>query len=314
MVDKMEVEEDNEQEQHKKSLLEVAKTGEDLLSSIELLNKKISSGSDPNDGISFLSFKNGLLLEYNMNLAYIMLKKTKGKSIEGDKAVERLCYLRTVLEKIRPIEHKLKYQIDKFVSIAETDPGDKSHDPLRLKANPTLLADNDDEAEEDSDEEVDADPLAGKPRSDEKYVAPRNVPQHYEGDKTREQVEADTAKRRKKAALSASMVRELKSQLWDTPEEISHQADVKKQKYIQEQREKERYEEDNFMRLPVTKAERQTRKQFVTSANLGEGLTNFGINNFDGNESKQSSGGKKRKHSDDKKGKSKKFKKFKKKK
>jgi len=308
----MDVGEESEQEQHKKHLLEVAKTGEDLLSSLDLLNKKVSSGSDPNDGISFLSFKNELLLEYNMNLAYLMLKKTKGKSIEGDKAVDRLCYLRTVLEKIRPIEHKLKYQIDKFVSIAETGPGDnKSQDPLRLKANPSLLTGNEDEDGEDSEEEDDEASTGKDNKSDAKYVAPRNVPQHFEGDKSREEVEAESEKRRKKSALSASMMRELKSQLWDTPEEISHQADTRKQKYIQEQKEKERYEEDNFMRLPITKAERLASKQFSTSANIGDGLTNFGFNNFDGKEARSSNSGKKRKHSD-KKGKSKKFKKFKK--
>jgi len=308
----MDVEEESEQEQHKKHLLEVAKTGEDLLSSLDLLNKKVSSGSDPNDGISFLSFKNELLLEYNMNLAYLMLKKTKGKSIEGDKAVDRLCYLRTVLEKIRPIEHKLKYQIDKFVSIAETGPGDnKSQDPLRLKANPSLLTGNEDEDGEDSEEEDDEASTGKDNKSDAKYVAPRNVPQHFEGDKSKEEVEAESEKRRKKSALSASMMRELKSQLWDTPEEISHQADTRKQKYIQEQKEKERYEEDNFMRLPITKAERLASKQFSTSANIGDGLTNFGFNNFDGKETRSSNSGKKRKHSD-KKGKSKKFKKFKK--
>jgi len=310
MVDQMDsVEEESHQEQHKKYLLEVTKTGEDLVASIDQLNKKVSSGSDPNDGISFLSFKNELLLEYNMNIAYLMLKKTKGKSIEGDKAVDRLCYLRTVLEKIRPIEHKLKYQIDKFVSIADAGPGaDKSQDPLRLKANPSLLADNGDEEEEESDEDEETNVEAKK---EAKYVAPRNVPQHYSGDKSKEELAAESDARRKKSVLSASMVRELKSQLWDTPEEISHQADTRKQKYIREQKEKERYEEDNFLRLPVTKAERLARKEMSTSANIGDSLTNFGINNFDGKESRRQGGGKKRKHTD--KGKSKKFKKFKKK-
>merc|ERR1719350_2136070 len=71
-------------------------------------------------GIDFLDIKNGLLAEYNINLAYLVMKKTRGELIEGDKVVERLCYLRTMLEKIRPIEHKLKFQIDKYVNLAET--------------------------------------------------------------------------------------------------------------------------------------------------------------------------------------------------
>merc|ERR1719209_808502 len=68
-------------------------------------------------GIDFLDIKNGLLAEYNTNLAYLVMKKTRGELIEGDKVVERLCYLRTMLEKIRPIEHKLKFQVDVFVNL-----------------------------------------------------------------------------------------------------------------------------------------------------------------------------------------------------
>merc|ERR1719244_2355973 len=103
-----------------------------------------------------------------MNLTYLMIKKTKGERIEGEKAVERLCYLRTVMEKIRPIEHKLKYQIDKCVNIAETGQISKD-DPSRFKANPELLAsklaeDNSEDSSEDEDE--------NKSKSIQKYVAP----------------------------------------------------------------------------------------------------------------------------------------------
>lgn len=306
--------EENEQEVHKGLLGEVSRTGEELNISVKSLRDKISSGPDPKDGISFLTLKNGLLLEYNMNLSYLMLKKIKGQNIEGDNAVERLCYLRTVLEKIRPIEHKLKYQIDKFISIAETGEA-RADDPLRFKANPSLLAsklddDEDDSADEDDNEEDSSD----KPKKNqEKYVAPRNVPQHFDGDKTHEEIEAETEKKKKKTQLSHSMVRELKSQLWDVPEEISHQADTRKQKFIQAQREKEIYEEDNFIRLPITKAERIARKQLSTVSNIGDSLTSFGNSTYEGTVG-SSSGDKKRKHSEKKGGKSKKFKKFKKKK
>jgi len=40
-----------------------------------------------------------------------MLRKSFGKSIENDQSVERLVENRTVLEKMRPIEKKLKYQV-----------------------------------------------------------------------------------------------------------------------------------------------------------------------------------------------------------
>ena len=89
-------------------------------------------------------------------------------------------------------------------------------------------------------------------------------------------LQAEQAAKKKKSALSHSMMKELKSQMFDTPEEISHEADTRyiflnftddqvavfrKQKYIQEEKEKAMYEEDMFTRLPVSKAEKQARRQ-----------------------------------------------------
>jgi len=272
---------------HKDLLKDIIKVSKEAEKSIDAYIEKLNSGPDTSQGISFLDLKNGLLLEYNTNLTYLMLKKTKGESIEDAKVVERLCYLRTVLEKIRPIEHKLKYQIDKFVKIAETGHVSKN-DPSRFKANPESLASKlaEDQSDEDSDEEA-----GDKPN--QKYVAPRNVPQHFDGDKSKEEKEIELSARKKKSALSHSMMKDLQSQLWDTPEEISHQADTKKQKYIALEREKEVYEEDMFMRLPVTKADRIARKNMFTVTNIGDSITSFGNNSY--GEDGHGTGGKKRK-------------------
>lgn len=307
MVDKMDIvegaEEADEVTVHKELLADLTKTAREVQDSVNGLVEKVISGPNPDDGISFLSMKNGLLLEYNMNLTYLMIKKTKGESIVEDPAVERLCYLRTVLEKIRPIEQKLKYQVEKFVNIAETGQS-RPDDPLSFKPNPNLLASKFD-GDENSDESEDED---GKEKKSDKYVAPRNIPQKFDGDKTKDEIEADMIKKTKKTQLSKTMMNELKSQLWDTPEEISHQADTRKQKYIQQQREKEIYEEDNFIRLPVSKAEKMARAQLSTVSNIGASLTAFGQNNYDGNKDVLGGDpkGKKRKHSEKKGGKGKK--------
>merc|ERR1712098_681408 len=157
-------------------------------------------------------------------------------------------------------------------------------DPTRFKANPESLASKlaEDVSEEDSDEEEES------CKSNQKYVAPRNVPKHFDGDRTKEEKEAEVIAKKKKSALSHSMMKELQSQLWDTPEEISHQSDTKKQKYIAMEREKELYEEDMFMRLPVTKAERIARKNMFTVTNIGDSVTSFGNSNFGGDDTSSS--------------------------
>jgi len=320
MVDKDDVEDSGEdhevpietqRETHKDLLKSIISTAKEAEKSVEATIDSISQGPDLSEGISFLDLKNGLLHDYNMNLIYLMLKKTAGEGIEGEKAVERLCYLRTVMEKIRPIEHKLKYQIDKCVNIAETGQINKN-DPSRFKANPEMLASkfaDDDMSEEESDDnEVDG----SKGKANQKYVAPRNVPKHFDGDQTKEEKEAEITAKKKKSALSHSMMKELQSQLWDTPEEISHQSDTKKQKYIAMEREKELYEEDMFMRLPVTKAERIARKNMFTVTNIGDSVTSFGNSNFGGDDA--SSSKKRKRDKSGKGGKSKKKFKIKKKK
>ena len=307
MVDKTEADNDSEggdssleqkRSQHKQLLREVIRTSKDVNNSVESLIEKIGSGPDMSDGISFLDLKNDLMINYNLNLLFLLMKKTRDGKIETERgAVERLCHIRTVLEKVRPIEHKLKYQIDKCVNIAETGQISKD-DPARFKANPDSLASKfavDDDNEEDgsqSEEEANDDTKAAK-----KYVAPKNVPAYFNGDKSKEEMESEVMVRKKKAALSHSMMRELRSQLYDTPEEISHQADVKKQKYIAQEREKEIYEEENFIRLPVTKEERKAKRNVFTVSNVGDSLTSFGNSNFDGTQTvggkrKKSSGGK----------------------
>merc|ERR1719193_1021930 len=197
-------------------------------------------------GIDFLDIKNGLLADYNTNLAYLVMKKTRGELIEGDKAVERLCYLRTMMEKIRPIEHKLKFQIDKYVNLAETGQV-RPDDPTRFKANPDMLSsklgDDEDESEDDEDEEEGE----GVKKAGQKYVVPKNVPKHFDEDKSKEEIQAEQEKAKKKTALSHSMIRELKSQMLDNPEEISHESDTRKQKYIQREKEKTLYEEEMFI-------------------------------------------------------------------
>merc|ERR1719225_881229 len=127
------------------------------------------------------------MLEYLTNLSYVALRKTEGMKIENDPAIERLVTNRTVLEKIRPIEQKLKYQIDKAVKVA--DSGQVSaKDPMNFKANPAALVSKlgdgeEDDDEEEDDETADGDDVKGGAkggRKDGKYVAPKNVPAYYE--------------------------------------------------------------------------------------------------------------------------------------
>jgi hypothetical protein len=73
-------------------------------------------------GISLLHVRNTALLHYNLNLLIIAMHKMHGRSIVGLGAVLRSTHIRTVLDKLRPIEAKLSTQIDQILSFAHDQP------------------------------------------------------------------------------------------------------------------------------------------------------------------------------------------------
>lgn len=73
-------------------------------------------------GISLLSLKNHLLLSYLHHLVALFalkLSSTSLTSTEGTQVVGALVKLRVVLEKVAPLEQKLKYQVEKLVRKAD---------------------------------------------------------------------------------------------------------------------------------------------------------------------------------------------------
>ncbi len=87
----------------------------------------------PTEGISLLDTKNELLLSYLQNLAFLILIKVRnqytaalqspssGHGIEelNDEVTKKLVELRVYIEKgVRPLEGRLKYQIDKLILAA----------------------------------------------------------------------------------------------------------------------------------------------------------------------------------------------------
>ncbi|KAG5519578.1 hypothetical protein PMAC_001733 [Pneumocystis sp. 'macacae'] len=114
--------------------------------------KDLTSLLPVDKGISLLSLKSHLFLSYLHNLVLLILVKIRGESISEGKyvsIVERLIELRIILEKgVHPIETKLRYQIDKILTIVEKHAAsEETHsekiDALSYKPNPTSLVSED---------------------------------------------------------------------------------------------------------------------------------------------------------------------------
>lgn len=75
--------------------------------------------------MTYLETKHLLLLHYCSCIVFYLLLKLEGASVKDHPVVTRLIEIRTYLEKIKPIEARLRPQVEKLlkaVTMAETGP------------------------------------------------------------------------------------------------------------------------------------------------------------------------------------------------
>ncbi|CAH0557532.1 unnamed protein product [Brassicogethes aeneus] len=269
-------------------LNEMNVSAQHVASLVDNMIEKVRNGELSTDqGLSFLEMKYNMLLSYLINLTYVVLRKCSGEKIEGDPCIDRLIEIRTVLEKIRPIDHKLKYQIDKLVKSAVT--GTNAGDLTAFKANPDNLMGTGQlgvEGSEDSDEEEDSEKKDQKSKHGI-YVPPKLSAVHYTGDETSKERNKRLEEKSKKHALSSSIMQDLREEYLDSPVEVKG-ASRAQQVISKQQQERQEYEEEYMTRLPVSKSEKHKGRHLTTLGSLGDEITDFGS-------SKQGGGGRKRK-------------------
>ncbi|XP_004930989.1 neuroguidin [Bombyx mori] len=220
-------------------------------------------------GLSFLEMKYQMLLSYLINLTYIVLRKCSGERIESDPSIDRLIEIRTVLEKIRPIDSKLKYQIDKLVKSAVVGAVSED-DPQTYRANPNNLVSKIDNSEEESSETSDVEGKKEKVKSNI-YVPPKLAAVHFD-EVSRTEADKKIKEKSKKQFLNSSVMRELREEYSEAPLEVSSGNHIK-QSISKYEQEKTEYEENYLTRLPVTKAEKNRRKKVTTVGMLADEIT-----------------------------------------
>lgn len=194
-----------------------------------------------------------------------------GQKIENDPSIDRLIEIRTILEKIRPIDHKLRYQIDKLVKTAVTGSSSTS-DPLTFKANPgNLMASMAGSSSNDTSDDDEIDNSYKKKKKSKEldpeadtglYVPPKLTAMHYDDDTSKEKKEK-LLQKQKLRAINSTLVDEWKEEFLDTPVEVS--AGSRAQQMISRaQKEKEEYEEKYFTRIPLSKSDKHRQKHLST--------------------------------------------------
>jgi len=265
-------------------LQNITQVTNDVFPLISKLNEQMNNGDiTVGNGVSLLDVKNNSLLIYLLDLVTIILNKVNGLSLSENEAVNRTVEFRTVLEKLRPLEQKLKYQIDKAIQAAVTDTNATENNPLQFKPN---VDDFEDSEEDENDDET--------LPEEKKYVPPHiAATQHEDEDKRLAKLE----KAKRDALTKSSLIAELIEETSDLPTEHSHRS-LFKNKSSKMQEERTRYEETYYTRLNVPKKQRGLEKKMIQKSEL-DTIANFGsLDMFNENGASSSKGaGKKRKKS-----------------
>ncbi|KAM0943800.1 hypothetical protein DsansV1_C13g0125951 [Dioscorea sansibarensis] len=245
---------------------------------VQGLTLKVKGGQFPTaDGISYLETKHLLLLSYCQSIVYYLLRKAKGLSIEGHPVVRGLVDIRLFLEKIRPIDKKLEYQIQKLTKAATTlvperavsigeemEEGKKDgEDALKFRPNPDMLV----------SKSAPADKNGGGV-----YRPPRFAPASMENDKLSKQEKQAIRKDKQllQQARENTYFKELMDDMEDKPEEVrefygTDSKEVERYKAKREARDKQ--EEELFTRAPISKREKRLERHMLKSRNGLLGLT-----------------------------------------
>lgn len=240
---------------------------------VEELTHKVKQNQLPTaDGMTYLETKHLLLLGYCQSIVYYLLRKAQGLSIDGHPVVRSLVEIRLFLEKIRPIDKKMDYQIqrltraasapEKIASGVEDEPKEEDGDHLQYRPNPDMLIPK-------------VAPAAGK---DDVYRPPRFAPTTMEDDKMSKQ-EKQVLRREKellRRSKQSSFVKEIMDDIEERPEELREFVGVENREvsnYIEKRERRDRQEEELFVRAPITKKDKKLEKHMKRSRGGLLGLT-----------------------------------------
>lgn len=144
-----------------------------LKSSLDSAADILPEGADalpPTNAISLLDVKNDLFLAYLQNLSFLILLKLRSRPIPDasvdaglrDDVVSKLVELRVYLDRgVRPLESRLKYQIDKVTRAADT--ASQKVQTAQPATKTDAGSESSDEDEDAEDDEPDQDELSFRP-------------------------------------------------------------------------------------------------------------------------------------------------------
>jgi U3 small nucleolar ribonucleoprotein protein LCP5 len=79
------------------------------------------------DGLDYLQVKNGIMISYLIDLTMLLRCKLNSgddeSKVVGEQCIKRLQEMKVALEKMRPLEKRMRYQIDKLLALSTLGAG-----------------------------------------------------------------------------------------------------------------------------------------------------------------------------------------------
>ena len=231
------------------------------------------------EGISFLELRNHLLLNYCLNLNFYLLLKAEGRPVEDHPVVEELVRLRLMIEKTKPIDEKLRPQISRLLKTASLGLDAVAKDPSMMRANPSRMVVAKKKSrivEEDGEEEEEM----GGDEVNEFYQPPKASALFFEEDERKAAKKERREKRLRERAAKSNIMTMVREEFDEGPEERSTQLSVLQRQVDSvadaEQKDIAKFEQERFIRLRPTKADKKRQRKESQFADELQDLDDFG--------------------------------------
>lgn len=253
------------------------------------------------EGLSLLTVKVDALLAYIQNLALLCVQRLSGHSLSegtGSQYVKNLVKLRLRLEKMRPMEARLKYQVEKLLQTVAAVEREATHgvahddtqenveddlDMLSFRPNPESLVPAQVGRSDATNEET-GDTSAG---SGGVYRPPKVAPVIYDPDA---HVSRNARKKERQVSRNTALLADLTAGMSTNPYETSvggvggdGAIGTSGSSRARALRRMQEFEEDNYKRLSLNKKEAKKRRRDEQDVALGGlGLSSHGGHRLSG--------------------------------
>ncbi|CAK4077852.1 unnamed protein product [Aphanomyces euteiches] len=222
-------------------------------------------------GIGLLQVKNHAMMQYSqLSLFYALLKIEQPDKANGHPVFKELVRYRTILERIRPLDRKLKYQVDKLCKMAVSDAKDLDA-ALSYAPNPDAMVGDDEGDDDDTNDQSDR-KEAGV------YKAPRLASVPYEEEEKAAEKQAKRDERNRKRMAKSTILSEIRDEYSERPEELQTSGRTIDKETLREEREKVDYEESRFVRVVTSRKDkirkRQRERDAIAADSIGK-IDNF---------------------------------------